>query len=61
LPYWLSFAHPNYHVPVVAVLGVLAGLRLSRTDRPARLPLLAVALLLLLIQLEWALDMSGRQ
>ena len=60
LPYWLSFAHPNYHVPVVAVLGVLAGLSLSRTDRPNRLPLIVVGLLLLLIQLEWALDMSGR-
>lgn len=60
LPYWLSFAHPTYHVPVVAVLGVLAGLGLTRGAAPARGPFLALGLLFLLVQLEWALDMSGR-
>jgi hypothetical protein len=60
LPYWLSFAHPTYHVPVVAVLGVLAGLGLARGRAPVRWPFFALGLLFLLVQLEWALDMSGR-
>jgi hypothetical protein len=61
LPYWLSFSHPTYHVPVVAVLGVLAALRLTRGVAPARWPLVAFGVLLLLVQLEWALDLSGRR
>jgi 4-amino-4-deoxy-L-arabinose transferase-like glycosyltransferase len=35
LPYWLSFAHPTYHFPVVAIFGVLAARLAGSAAEPA--------------------------
>jgi 4-amino-4-deoxy-L-arabinose transferase-like glycosyltransferase len=74
LPYWLSFAHPTYHFPVVPLFGVLAsclaGSVMSPRQAGARRPwsisakrkyvLIAVLLAFAYIQIEWAWVMRTR-
>ncbi len=62
VPYFVTFAHPTYHFPVVPLLGVAAAARLTAAPAPARPgPLYWVAAAAFaLVQVEWAIDLSSR-
>lgn len=67
IPYWLSFSHPTYHVPVVPLLGVVGSsfvarvvvapghelLALRSLSRYRRVGLLCGLGVFVLIQIEW--------
>jgi 4-amino-4-deoxy-L-arabinose transferase-like glycosyltransferase len=72
VPYWLSFAHPSYHTPVLPVLALLAapaieqllahGFRSAwkRLTPRRRIAFFAALALAAAIQAEWILAMGGR-
>jgi 4-amino-4-deoxy-L-arabinose transferase-like glycosyltransferase len=70
-PYWISFAHPTYHFPIVPLLGVLAAHAAARwlggetlvpvgLSRRRRVLVWLSLAALLIIQIEWALNMADR-
>lgn len=70
-PYFLSFAHPVYHFPVMPLLAALAAAALDRLLAPAagapalpgrraRLALVGAWTALLLVQVEWVIVMAER-
>lgn len=70
VPYFISFSHPTYHLPVVPLLAAIAGRQLDRVLRglpwlpqssPRRRRALAVVLLALgAIQVEWVVTSIAR-
>ena len=72
LPYWISFAHPSYHFPIVPVLGMFAapviealiarrhGFLFQAASRKRRIVILPLVMLFFVIQIEWVLMMSSR-
>jgi 4-amino-4-deoxy-L-arabinose transferase-like glycosyltransferase len=71
-PYWLSFAHPSYHtplLPLVALFAAAAAERLfehgpramfTRLSPGRRAALIALLALFVIIQIEWIAMMIGR-
>jgi hypothetical protein len=72
LPYWVSYSHPTYHFPLVALAGLLAAALIHRsmfvTSTSSRVSLggrlglnrcaMVVGCLFAAIQIEWMLMMA---
>lgn len=69
-PYFVSFAHPTYHFPIVPLLAVLAAAALDRRLAPGaapvpwpmrrRIALITASAIFVAIQVEWAVNMASR-
>ena len=63
-PYFVTFAHPTYHFPIVPLLALIAGGWLQGTpsglSAGRRRALLVVVVAFVLVQVEWTLNMSSR-
>ena len=63
-PYFVTFAHPTYHFPIVPLLALIAGGWLQGTpaglSAGRRRVLVVVLLAFALVQVEWTLNMSSR-
>jgi hypothetical protein len=71
IPYWISFSHPTYHIPVVPLLAVPAAVLLAQvlgmeagaldtalTKLKQRRSIAVAVVVFLAIQVEWAVVMG---